>query len=391
MTNPTITIHPDGQGTLTIDGQPPFTINTGHPDTTQQLLTSIATTRTSGPIDITIDGHTTTFDPNNQHAHTQPATPAPTLAAAPDVTHAQSQPPEPTDTTTYLAAPPSHHTDTGNNLGLNDLFHNTDSVLATPQTLTQLPDRIITLANLKGGTGKTPLAVVLAQALDTLAGHDDIVIVELNPRGTLSSRAPRHAANTIIDLAAACHRDSFATQPRDLDPYLSWQPGGWATIVCPPSIINEGHGLITPVTADDLDRITTALATRFHVIIIDTGNNDLDEAWQHAITIADRIIIPIQWDPDTLTLTQNMVRDMDQLGHGNLKTRILWVGTHAPIDRPKRAMKKSFSQALTQSGWTVHNLPADRHLATDTTITWTKLARRTRRAATTIATALLTN
>lgn len=194
----------------------------------------------------------------------------------------------------------------------------------------QLTDHIITLANLKGGTGKTPLAVILAQALATTAGHDDIVVVEINPRGTLSTRAPRHTDNH--------------------------------------------NSLITPPTADDLDRIITALRSRFHVIILDTGNNDLDAAWQHAITIADHIIIPVQWDPDTLTLTQNMVRDMNHLGATHLKNRCIWVGTHAPIDLPKRSIKKSFTTALTDAGWTVHTLPADRHIASDGTITWTKLA-----------------
>lgn len=120
--------------------------------------------------------------------------------------------------------------------------------------------------------------------------------------------------------------------------------------------------------------IITALRSRFHVIILDTGNNDLDAAWQHAITIADHIIIPVQWDPDTLTLTQNMVRDMNHLGATHLKNRCIWVGTHAPIDLPKRSIKKSFTTALTDAGWTVHTLPADRHIASDGTITWTKLA-----------------
>lgn len=129
-----------------------------------------------------------------------------------------------------------------------------------------------------------------------------------------------------------------------------------------------------PPTADDLDRIITALRSRFHVIILDTGNNDLDAAWQHAITIADHIIIPVQWDPDTLTLTQNMVRDMNHLGATHLKNRCIWVGTHAPIDLPKRSIKKSFTTALTDAGWTVHTLPADRHIASDGTITWTTLA-----------------
>ena len=238
----------------------------------------------------------------------------------------------------------------------------------------QLTDHIITLANLKGGTGKTPLAVILAQALATTAGHDDIVVVEINPRGTLSTRAPRHTGNTVIDLARAARHPGFASQPRDLDPYISWQPEGWATITCLPTITDNHNSLITPPTADDLDRIITALRSRFHVIILDTGNNDLDAAWQHAITIADHIIIPVQWDPDTLTLTQNMVRDMNHLGATHLKNRCIWVGTHAPIDLPKRSIKKSFTTALTDAGWTVHTLPADRHIASDGTITWTKLA-----------------
>lgn len=405
---PAITITTTGEGTLTIDDQT-ITINTGNPDSTRSLLTSIAKNRHTGPLTLTIDGHTTTINPDTD-TEDQPAAGQPVDEDQPvDETTPQHRQQEqlhhddaaveitpPPETMTPAAPhmgspqPPRHDTHT---IDIDDLFHHASLGAGMNRSHgtspTQLPDRIITLANLKGGTGKTPLAVVLAQALAQLAGHDDIAVIELNPRGTLAARAPSHTDLTITDLAAAARRDGFATRPRDLDPYLSWQPEGWATIVCPPSIVNDINSLITPITSDDLDRIITALHSRFHILILDTGNNDLDAAWQHAITISDRIIIPVQWDPDTLTLTQNMVSDMDHLGHTGLKNRVLWVGTHAPIDRPNHAMKKSFSTALVDAGWTVHNIPADRHIAADATITWTKLARRTRKAATTLAKATL--
>lgn len=435
---PAITITTTGEGTLTTDDQT-ITINTGNPDSTRSLLTSIAKNRHTGPLTLTIDGHTTTINPDtdtdeqpdtDQHVNEdQPvdeATPTPH-----DDDHTHSDQDGADDNRGEQETPTADDPDTSTQDQLIDeqtspdadtpqpswqprradpiisgdpqpTEQNTTDDLDTLFTLAnltagphrpaapaQLTDHIITLANLKGGTGKTPLAVILAQALATTAGHDDIVVVEINPRGTLSTRAPRHTDNTVIDLARAARHPEFASQPRDLDPYISWQPGGWATITCPPTITDNHNSLITPPTADDLDRIITALRSRFHVIILDTGNNDLDAAWQHAITIADHIIIPVQWDPDTLTLTQNMVRDMNHLGATHLKNRCIWVGTHAPIDLPKRSIKKSFTTALIDAGWTVHTLPADRHIASDGTITWTKLARRTRKAATTIAKATL--
>ena len=57
---PAITITTTGEGTLTIDDQT-ITINTGNPDSTRSLLTSIAKNRHTGPLTLTIDGHTTTI------------------------------------------------------------------------------------------------------------------------------------------------------------------------------------------------------------------------------------------------------------------------------------------------------------------------------------------
>ncbi|WP_130865267.1 hypothetical protein [Acidipropionibacterium timonense] len=254
------------------------------------------------------------------------------------------------------------------------------------QVVGSLPDRTIVLANLKGGAGKTPLAIVVAQALAALAGHNDIALVELNPRGTLADRTIRSCTGDVTGLAAAARRDpGFGRSLRDLDPFISWQAEGWATVVCPTSITAGEGGLITPVDGDDVAAIARCLHHSQRVVIYDTGNNDVDAAWQRAITDADRVLVPVQWDPDTMQMAQRMITDMDRIGHGNLKGRVLWVGTHAPSRRPDRGLHRQYRHALEVSGWHVMDLPPDKHLAAETVIEWAKLSRRTRGAATAIA------
>lgn len=247
-----------------------------------------------------------------------------------------------------------------------------------------LPEIVLATANTKGGAGKTTLAALLVSAATALAGHHDAVLVDINPSGNLAEHTRQSAGGDVLELAEACADPVFGVSPRDLDPFVSWQPAGWA-ITCPPSIATVDGELVSDLDGQDLSRIMTTLRRAFRLIVLDTGNNAKDEAWQAAMRSAARILVPLQWDPDTLVQAQAMIADMAKVGHHQLRERIVFVGTYGPGARPDRKRERQYRTALETSGWTVMDIPPDRHIAEKGIIVWDKLAKRTRDAATRLA------
>ncbi|MDO5678066.1 MAG: hypothetical protein Q4G35_11230 [Propionibacteriaceae bacterium] len=248
-------------------------------------------------------------------------------------------------------------------------------------TTMALPDVTVATANTKGGAAKTTIAILVALAAADMAGHNDIALVDINPSGNLGEHTHRSAPGTIIDLAKAAAQPEFGRSPRDLTPFINWQPGGWMTVTCPVSIVSNDGGLLTDLSEDDIATIHTALKHSCQMLVFDTGNNGKDPAWQAAIQRAHRILVPLQWDPDTLVEAQKMITDMQALGHADLKQRIIFVGTYGPGQKPDRKREKQYRQALTNSGWNVMDIPPDRHIASKGIVEWGLLNPKTRTAA----------
>ncbi len=312
------------------------------------------------------------------NAPTLPADPAPMF----DVTQ-QTAPP---DVQASAGGQPQTTINTDAS-GIEALFG--QSFATSQAQTTMLPQTIIATANTKGGAAKTTLAIAVVSAAAHLAGHNDVALLDINPSGNLAEHTVQSAGANIIDLAHAATRPSFGQVRADLDPFINWQPGGWLTINCPASIVSNDGGIISDLDDQDIQRITHVLQQHCRFLLFDTGNNAKDPAWQSVAAHAHRILVPIQWEPDTVIEAQKMITDMAAAGHSRLKERIIFVGTHAPSARPDRKRKRGYRAALEQSGWRVMDLPPDRHIATGGIIEWDKLRSRTKEAATAIVRAIL--
>lgn len=273
--------------------------------------------------------------------------------------------------------------------GPDQLFDRSFAATPDSRELMALPEINLAVANSAGGAGKTTISVLLAQAAAALAGHNDVVVIDINPSGNIVDRTRRTAPGDIHSLAQVAGNPAFGRSPRDFDSFVNWQPGGWSTVVCPPSIISDQGEAIADVSGQELFNIASALRRVFRVQIFDTGNNPKNHAWQAAVRNSHKILVPVQWDPDTMIRAQTMVSDMRKMNHHNLKERVIWVGTHTPAGRPERRREKGYRQALLASGWTIKDIPPDRHIATKGIIEWDKLSPKTRRAATQLVEASL--
>ena len=265
----------------------------------------------------------------------------------------------------------------------------TQSFIPEQTRTIRLPEATIVTANTKGGAAKTTVAIAVIAAAAHMAGHNDLALIDVNPSGNLTQHTIKSAPASIIDLAHAAQAEGFGRARADLDPFVNWQPGGWLTINCPTSIVNNDKGLISDLTEADITNIVRAVRHHCRLLVFDTGNSAKDPAWQTVVKLANRILVPVQWDPDTMIEAQKMITNMAALGHTHLKQRILFVGTHAPNARPNRKRATQYRQSLEQSGWTVIDLPPDKHIAAGGLIEWNKLRKRTQDAAIAIVNAAL--
>lgn len=252
----------------------------------------------------------------------------------------------------------------------------------SPKRILGLPSEITTAVfNTKGGAGKTTLAILIAAAAAHLAGHNDIALIDCNPSGNTRRRTYSATNASIVDLADAINHRQVGASQRDLDPWISWQPGGWFAIPAPIGTRHQDGSTIRPLTETDVDRLVDTLHRTCRLLIADTGNDAGTAVWQRCLAHAMPALIPIQWDPDTLSRAQEMLTDLELSGQTNLRDRVILVGTHSPWTRPDKRRKKTTSTALMTAGWAIHEIPADRHISEGRIIEWDELNPRTQRAA----------
>lgn len=230
---------------------------------------------------------------------------------------------------------------------------------------------VILVANTKGGAGKTPLAVVLAEALASVRGGD-VALIDLDPTGDLSHRSGAYSATSLSKLAAVAQRQP-APSWTELTGSMEWQKDSRMWVVGAAS---------ERVSGRDLEATVQALSAGIRVFVLDSGNNDTEEVWRQAAQLADQLVVPVSWDEATVQsgAAQTTTR-LYERGLRQLALRAIVVGTRAPFRRPPKARKERFTAEFERLGHTVAELPTDRHIDAGGAICWTSLKASTQAAA----------
>lgn len=130
---------------------------------------------------------------------------------------------------------------------------------------------IITVANKKGGTGKTTISTNLA-AMAALCGKD-VILVDTDTK------------------QASIHAWTGLRQKNDIKPFL-------------PAVLKQGM-----FAADVMN-----LAEKYDVVIVDVGGNDTIELRQ-GIACADRVVVPLkvgQWEAWGMTAFVGIIQEIEQ-------------------------------------------------------------------------------
>jgi cellulose biosynthesis protein BcsQ len=217
--------------------------------------------------------------------------------------------------------------------------------------------RTICVANVKGGAGKTPTALILAELLATLR-RESIVAADFNElRGTLGVRAgTQQPARTVTDLLE--HRE-WLIRPGapvgDLAGFLRRQESGALILAS-----SENAGEMRSLTGAHCQAVLDLLITRYSTVILDTGNNEAAPPWQFATAVADVLVVPMRSASDHVWVAGQMLEGLKARD----ETRHLPPNAIAVItDQDGTRLDPSTEQWLTERLGAVLYVPPDREIS----------------------------
>lgn len=250
----------------------------------------------------------------------------------------------------------------------------------------QLPRCVVVLvANNKGESGKTPVAVLIAQAFATTRGGD-VAIVDLDPTGNLSARVGVDPAQgRLPDVVAAIDAEPAMSWASVLN-QLAWEPTARLWVVTSRGVAKSKSPVASAITAAQFLRLVAALQTGIRVLVVDAGNNDQDEVFLAAASIADQLVVPVKWDVPTVSVgARGVLATLYEVGMTDLALGAIAVGTYPPNRQPNRRQARRLRAEFDRLGHAIVDIPVDRHIDARTAISWQALKPTTRTAAMTLA------
>ncbi|TWD84313.1 MinD-like ATPase involved in chromosome partitioning or flagellar assembly [Kribbella amoyensis] len=236
----------------------------------------------------------------------------------------------------------------------------------------------ITVANPKGGSGKTPTTLLLAGALGQARGGGVVAWDNNELRGNMHLRThDTNARSTVTDMLQAM---PMLTQPDarlgDVAAYLRHQVAGQY------DVLTSATTTYAQIEARDFDQIHRLLSRFYKVLVIDTGNNEGSSNWREAMKASDALVIPIKWKSLSCAAAVQMLEELDNQGPEaqRLIRRAVIAVSNGPGDVNKE-VEKQLRPYFESRAAAVVDIPTDQHIAAEGPLDHSALQPATRRAA----------
>jgi MinD-like ATPase involved in chromosome partitioning or flagellar assembly len=236
----------------------------------------------------------------------------------------------------------------------------------------------ITVANPKGGSGKTPTTLLLAGALGQARGGGVVAWDNNELRGNMHLRThDTNSRSTVTDLLQAM---TMLTQPDarlgDVGAYLRHQVSGQY------DVLTSATTTYAQIEAKDFDQIHRLLSRFYKVLVIDTGNNEGSSNWREAMKASDVLVIPIKWKSLSCAAAVQMLEELDHQGPDaqRLIRRAVIAVSNGPGDVNKE-VEKQLRPYFESRAAAVVDIPTDQHIAAEGPLDHSALQPATRRAA----------
>lgn len=150
--------------------------------------------------------------------------------------------------------------------------------------------RTIAIANEKGGSGKTPTAVMISAVFARYGGAGILAWDNNETRGSMDKRT-QHANHdsTVVDmLPQVQHLLSPSASAADLSAYTHHQPTDKFDVLHSDTALLGQHQM----TGEDVHAIHRATSRYYRLLVMDSGNNREAGNWLAMLELADSLVIP---------------------------------------------------------------------------------------------------
>jgi MinD-like ATPase involved in chromosome partitioning or flagellar assembly len=229
----------------------------------------------------------------------------------------------------------------------------------------------ILLANKKGGTGKTPLSILLGGVIAAIRGGSVAIWEVSDDPGALNFRAEGNPTLGLGELV------------RDVDTITS--AGALAGYTVPQTSFASVIGTVgsrAALTGEDVLKVSDKIGEFYGIEVMDSGNVPTSPAFQGAVSVADVLVIPVMNSGDSVL---QAIEVLAELRTGSDHARALAanaIAVRLKDGRPESpAVAEEVARLLHDAGVTqLHEVPYDAHIAERGQLTVGKLTPATRDA-----------
>lgn len=237
---------------------------------------------------------------------------------------------------------------------------------------------LVTFTNVKGGVGKTPMSISLAETLAEHRGPATVTCLDLGEvGGSFADRVavPPEQGQDVLSLLAGIDPAATDVRPATLARFLTRQPSG-------SDVVAGRAGAETSLSFEDAAALAAIIGRHRDLLVGDTGNSSLAGSWRWAIAAAHAVVVPVPLRRDAAVAAQ---RTLATIGAVRLDVlaRTVVVINDGPGDAPM--VETEAVDAFSALRVPVCRMPFEPLFASGERIALTQLRRETRDALTVLA------
>jgi MinD-like ATPase involved in chromosome partitioning or flagellar assembly len=178
----------------------------------------------------------------------------------------------------------------------------------------------ILVANAKGGSGKTPTAIIVAGVLAMIRDGPVAVAEFTQAPGTLCRRSEGEPSTELAEILTGAEKTTAARVTS----------GSTDSQTCLAHVFGSARGR-PELRGEDVYAARRLLDRHYHLTVIDTGTNHLSGCYQAIVRACDAVVVPVPVTPDGLDGALGTIDQIRQYTgqHTGLHQRVTAVINHA--------------------------------------------------------------